>query len=190
MWLWVIAIKLPTALLGFVMVPLLYRYRNTQYKDIPFWTKPWANFEDWLGQSPDGNDVGSLPRWWIKREGDDFKAWYRYHAIRNPANGLRSFSWISAKITPHKVRYKTNHYMERYDVSKMREQNIKTVWYVAWVDWKMGLEVIHLWSGGEKRHFNIKLGWRIEPNDIHGDPTKLGMTHASFASKVLPFREG
>ena len=188
MWALIICIKIPTALLGFVMVPLLYKYRNTLYKDLPFWTRPWANPEDWRGQSPDGNDVGSLPRWWIKREGDDFKAWYRYHAIRNPANGLRSFEWLDCDIIPEKVKFKTNRYMDRYDVSKIRELNLKTVWYIAWVGNRMGLEVIHIWN--DERHFNIKLGWRIEPNDMYGDVSKLGMRNASFASKILPFREG
>ena len=188
MWALIICIKIPTALLGLVVVPFLYPYRHTLYKDLPFWTRPWANPEDWRGQSPDGNDVGSLPRWWIKREGTTLYQWWRYHAIRNPANGLRSFEWLDADIIPEKVEFRTNHYMDRYDVSKIREQGKSTVWYIAWVGWRMGLEIIHIWN--DERHFNIKFGWRIEPNDINGDVTKLGVQDASFASKILPYRKG
>ena len=187
--LWWMILPVGVAPLGLVVVPLLYRYRNTDYSQLPFWTKPWANPEDWQGQSPDGNDVGSLPRWWIKREGDDFKAWWRYHAIRNPANGLRSYELLDLTIVPEKLEYRTNLYMDRYDVSKVRELNKKTVWYVCWQGWQMGFEIIHIWN--DEHHLNLKWGWRCEPNDKNAtDLDKLGIKDASFASKTLFYRKG
>ena len=186
MWLLMIAIKIPTALLGFIMVPLIYRYRHTDYGQLPSWTKPWANPEDWCGR---GNGNNSLPLWWIKKFGNTFKQFYRYHAIRNPANGLRSYELLDADIIPEKVRFKTNQEMKRYDVSKVRAGPKRTVWYFAWIGFRAGFEIIHIWN--DTNHLNIKFGWRIEPSDSYPDVVRnMGTEDASFASKILPYRKG
>jgi hypothetical protein len=93
MWLLFIAIKLPTAILGLVVVPLIYPYRATDYADLPFWTRPWANPEDHQG-GPKSVPGASLPKWWVEENGAGLGSWWRYNAIRNPANGLRSFEFF------------------------------------------------------------------------------------------------
>jgi hypothetical protein len=182
-------IKFPTALLGFVVTPFLYRYRHTDYKDLPFWTRPWANPEDWQGQSPDGNDVDSLPRWWHKLHGNGFKSWYKYHAVRNPANGLRAIEAFDMDIDPSRVKFATNGYMIRYEPPEVRALGKKLAVYVAWQGWQAGMKLIYIWN--DERHAVIKLGWRVEPRDVHAtDPDKMGIADASFAGKILPYRKG
>ena len=188
MWLLFLVVKIPVALLGLLVTPLLWRYRHTNYAILPFWTRPWANPEDWRG--PGNMPTGSLPKWWYLKEGSSFKSWYRYHAIRNPANGLRSFELFDLTIDPNKMRFvrSKNFGGRRYDISTIRDAGLKTVWYYAWQGWQSGFEFIHIWN--EERHFNIKFGWRVEPSDKEFYVANLGSDDASFASKILPYRKG
>lgn len=189
LWLLVMAVKLPTALMGTFMVPFLYKYREVDYKDLPWWTRPWANPEDWHGALGSWGEE-SLPWWWIKREGRGFKSWYTYHAIRNPANGLRSYSLFSANIDPEKLRYKRNSYHgAKYWPHQIRSSGHSTAWHVTWQGFKMGMEIVHIWNA--ERHLVIKLGFRMEPRDVAiPKGLDLGMTNASFASKFLLYRKG
>jgi hypothetical protein len=185
-WLGVLAVKIPTALSGFLIVPFLYKYRDVNYENLPSWTRPWANPEDWEGR---GNGSSSLPIWWIKLHGESLKSFYHYHAIRNPANGLRSYEWLDADIDPSLVEWSTNYYMPRYEPSTLRKVEKKTIWYIAWVGYRAGIKIIHIWN--DERHLVIKFGWRIEPSDRHEtDTDTLGLKDASFASKILFYRKG
>ena len=185
-WIAVVPIKFATAVSGFAMIPLLYKYRNTTYKKLPFWTRPWANPEDWEGGY--GTESNSLPKWWIKEYGISFKSWYHYHAIQNPANGLRSFKLFSLHIDPDKMEYKAYPYMNRYEPPEIRKSGRKAAGYIAWQGFKMGLKVIIIWN--DKRHLVIKLGFRVEPRDKVDFVDDLGTQNASFAGKVLVYREG
>ena len=190
-WVVVIAVKIPTALAGIIMVPILWRYRAVHLDDLPFWAIPWANPEDWTG-GPQGVVGDSLPAWWIKREGNDFKAFFHYHAIRNPANGLRSYEWIDLEIEQSKVQFYTPDYYRFYEPwhFKKLENPPKTAWYFAWQDWQAGFKLVHIWS--EDRYLEIKLGWRVEPRDAYEpiDPNgQRAIDGAGFATKFLPYRE-
>lgn len=219
MWLLYLAIKIPVALSGSVMVAIIYFYRNTPYDRLPFWTKPWANPEDWMGR---GNMIaGSLPKWWFIKEGSGFKSWYHYHAIRNPANGMRSYEFFDLTIDPNEMEFvrSSNFSERRYDVSAVRNAGLKYVWFYAWQGLQAGFEFIYIWHGAytrtrkhinavgkwwqvwkwevveimkvyPARHLNIKLGWRIEPSDKEYFVDNMGTQDASFASKILPYREG
>ena len=100
-WILFIAIKLPTMLLGLLVVPLLYRYRHRPFHEVPKVFLPWLNPEDWN----DGHrgTPESLPQWWMNQEGAGFKCWYDYHAKRNPAKGLRNFESIDLDFNPELV---------------------------------------------------------------------------------------
>lgn len=179
-------IKLPTILLGLVMVAFLYRYRKTDYADLPWWTRPWSNLEDWQGGDP-GYGEESLPWWWIKREGLGFKSFYKYHAIRNGADGLRSFAPFVVHVDPRRIRYSTETYLLWYEPWKLRELGLKSALYLCWQGWKAGLKWVYIHD--EVNHTVLKLGWRIEPKyksltyeDVEGD--KLLQTR-SFATKFL-----
>ena len=192
-----ICIKIPTSLFGFFVVPFLYPYRDTDYKDLPWWTRPWSNLEDWTGQP--GNFKSSLPRWWVlntdfhpdyKGHGTGFKSFYQYYALQNSANGLRSFKLLDLAIDPSKVQYKTNFKMKRYEPNEVRKLALTTVWYWAWQGFQAGFKIIHIWN--DERHLVIKLGWRVEPEDASGGDKyfDIGMENASFAGKVLLYRKG
>ena len=181
-----LAIKIPAALLGFIVIPLMHVYRHTKYDDLPWWTRPWANPEDWEGQV--NSDQYSLPKWYVDSRGVGFKQFYQYHAIRNPANGLRSFELLDLDIVPALVKYKTNIVLKRYEPNALRSVKIKTAWYFAWQGYRSGLKIIHIWN--DERHLVIKFGWRVEPKDATSEIVNIGTEDASFAGKILPYRKG
>ena len=188
MWALMLAIKIPTALAGFVVVPLLYPYRFRDYDTLPFWTRPWANPEDWEGGHMSYR--ASLPKWWVNRHGTDLKSFYKYHAIRNPANGLRSFEVLDLDIDPDRVEYRTSWYSERYEPKTLRAANRKSGGYIAWQGIRAGCKYVRVWN--EERHFVFKFGWRIEPKDktVPIDPDGLRHEDAGFATKLLVYRNG
>jgi len=186
LWLGFLLIKIPTALLGLIMVPAIYRFRFTGYENLPWWTRPWANPEDWEGN---GNGSGSLPLWWVNAHGVNFKSFFQYHAIRNPANGLRSFEWIDMDIDPARVEYRRSHAIVNFEPGNLRRLKIKTAWYIAWQGYQAGFQVYHIWS--DDRHLNIKFGWRVDPSDADTSlPKNMGVDDASFATKFLLYRRG
>ena len=192
-WVGMLALKIPTALLGFVVVPFLYPYRARDYEDLPFWTRLHANPEDWTG-GPEGVEGKSLPLWWVRREGSGFWSFYRYHAIRNPANGIRSIEALDLDIIQDKIRYWTPRYLPYYEPWYLRrefEMELRSCGYICWQGWKAGAKFVYLWS--PSRHFVFKFGWRVEPRDAHEplDPDgQRAQEGAGFASKLLPYREG
>ena len=146
MWLINIAIKLPTVILGIVMVALLYLYRKREFDDVPKVFLPWQNPEDW-----NGGTVGtehSLPQWWINENGAGFWSWYHYHAIRNPANGLRNFDFIDLDLKEWKIDYWTPKYLKWYEpwYVKREHPELKTYGYVAWQGMKAGVKIEHIWN--------------------------------------------
>lgn len=215
MWIVMICIKIPTAFFGFFVVPFLYQYRDTDYKDLQWWTRPWSNPVNWTGQP--GNYKSSLPLWWVedsdvyeyyKGLGTGFWSFYRYYARRNSANGLRSFKWLALNIDPSKVKYKTNFKMKRYEPNEVRKLALTTAWHFTWQGFKSGFKIIHIWPDKKKdthywffgsrvirkgpRHLVIKLWWRIEPEDASGGDKyfDIEMKSAGFALKVLLYRWG
>jgi len=189
MWVVIIAIKIPTALAGPIVVPILYAYRKRNFDDVPKVFRPWQNPEDWLG-GPEGTEH-SLPQWWINEKGIGFWSWWHYHAIRNPANGLRNFEWIDLEPVPEEIKYWTPYYLRRYEPNAMRKANLKNAGYICWQGLRMGCKYVHVW--GPDRHFVFKFGWRIGPNDALGymDPDgQRAIDGAGFATKLLPYREG
>jgi len=185
MWAGMLAIKIPTWLLGFVMVLFLHKYRHKNYDTLPWWTRPWANPEDWEGQSNSG--TYSLPDWYIEKHGVGFRQFYQYHAIRNPANGLRSFELLDLDIAPEKVRFITKLEAWPYEPAIIRGMFLKSNWYFAWQGYRAGFKYIRIWN--DERHFVMKFGWRVEPRDAT-DTVDSPDEDSSFATKFLPYRKG
>jgi hypothetical protein len=191
-WILFVAIKLPTAILGFVVVPFMYSYNDVKYDSLPGWMRPWANPEDWLGGH--ATFEASLPKWWVDKKGTGFKSFYQYHAVRNPANGLRSYEWLDLDIDMAKVRYMTPRLLKFYAPWYLRQEqglsHVKTIGYICWQGFRAGVKVVHLWN--EERHLVIKFGWRVEPRDASTpiDPNGLRVRDSGFASKFLPYRRG
>jgi hypothetical protein len=186
------ALKAPVALCGAFMVPLLYPYRNKPQSEVPKILLPWLNPEDWY-DGPMGG-AHSLPQWWKDREGEDFKSFFRYHAIRNPANGLRNFDILKVDLKEgnEDIRFYTPKYLKFYDPWYVNKHypELKSYWYLCWKGWKLGFKYVRHWN--KERHTEIKLGWRVEPRDKVVGPDVAGQKYgggAGFASKVLLWRE-
>lgn len=187
LWALFLAIKVPTIATGWVMVAALARYRDRDYADLPWWTRPWSNLEDWRGQV--NHYQGCLPRWWVLEHGVGFWSFYRYHALRNGADGLRSFEWLDLDVDPARVRYWTPEFFVRYEPAQARAAHKRTIGYIAWQGLRAGTKVVRIWS--DERHLVIKLGWRVEPNDAH-DPYGPPELHQNegFSTKFLAYRRG
>ena len=172
------------------MVPLIYPYREVEYDDLPWWTRPWANPEDHKGGH--ASYAESLPKWWIDRAGIGFWSWYKYHALRNGANGLRSFEWFDLDIDPERVEFVTPILYANYSPWYMRKHfpAVKTYWHLTWQGWQAGFKFIHHWN--DERHLEFKIGWRVRPRDKTDgiDPDGLRVRDAGFASKLLVYRKG
>lgn len=126
-----------------------------------------------------------------KERGAKFGSYYKYHALRNPANGLRSYEWLDLDIEMDKVRYVTSGILYPYepDVMRGRDSPLTTSWYLCWQGLQAGFKLIHLWS--DKRHLVIKLGWRVQPQDATTPiPAGIRAEDAGFATKVLVYRKG
>ncbi len=187
MWALFIIIKIPVALLGLVVIAYMHRYRHDDYSGLPAWTRPWANPEDWHGQV--NTFQYSLPRWYVDKHGIGFRQFWRYHAIRNPANGLRSFELLDLDIVPDLVRFVTPERHNRYEPKRARAWGAKTIGYIAWQGFRAGFKLVHIWN--DERHLVIKIGWRVEPQDACDDSIQtIGMEDASFATKFIPYRKG
>ena len=190
-WAWVLwwvfqaAVKLPTMILGLLVVPALYKYRYTDLQNMPAWSKPWVNPEDWTGGVLGNKDA--LPDWWIKENGNGFWSFYKYHAIRNPADGLRNFPKWNLQISPRMVEYWTPEFHNHYEPWFIKKPGVYG--YIAWQG---------IWCGAklqwirENTYTEIKIGFRVEPRDKHfplPPNSARRILGASFASKFIPARE-
>lgn len=182
LWAASIAVKAPTWALGFFVVPFLWRYRYTELDNLPLWAIPWANPEDWHGGFK--NYDGSIPTWYRERMKDRPEWWqfYRYHAMRNPADGLRNIEWLQLWIKKEKVWYWTPKFMTHYEPWWDRTPGWRG--YVAGQGPYVGFKI--QWVR-KKTYSEIKFGFRVEPNDAKRDlPDTSARKHlgASFASKI------
>ena len=181
-------IKFVTAVLGLFTIAYMWKWRNTTFDEVPKWTTPWLNPEDWHGTF--NHYVNSLPRWWVQLQGTNFKSFWWYHAIRNPANGLRNIEWLDMDIVPDKVKFiHSKTYLTKYEPSVLRKLSLATGWYLAWQGFHAGFKIVHIWNN--ERHLVIKIGWRVEPLDATDrDRPQVLLDDASFASKILLWRKG
>jgi len=187
-WMLFLIIKIPTAIAGLFVIPLLYWWRYDHYKNLPFWTRPWANPEDWTGGPMTYTE--SLPKFWALEKGIGFISWYTYHAIRNPANGLRSYEWLDIDIDQKKVMYITPQYLTYYApwYVRMENEELNTYWYLCWQGLRAGFKFVHHWNAD--RHIVIKFGWRVDPRHSIVTEETLMTQDGSFAGKFLVYRKG
>lgn len=211
-WLFQLALKVPVALLGLVVVPFLYRKRYTPLADMPAWSLPWVNPEDWIGGFL--NYGGSIPLWWknktyvplkykhrtvinwarkllkkqpwevpVKAYGDSKWSFYKYHAIRNPADGLRNFPKLQLRINKDMVHYWTPKYYDHYEPWSDRTPGWRG--YAAWQNVHLGIKVQWI---RENSYSEFKFGFRVEPRDAHHelpDSSARKALGASMATKLI-----
>ncbi len=190
LWLgYLIFVKLPVNALGLIVTLFTYKYRNTDYKDVPKRFKLWLNIEDWQGGI---NQWGaeSLPMWWINREGLGWKSHYKYHAIRNGGDGLRTTRIGGVAVDPDKIRSVVKPYMRWYEPWKLREQGRTSALYLTWQGLKAGLKYVRVYDDEKDAiHTVFKIGYRIEPKyaaltelEVQKDPL---LQIRCFATKFL-----
>lgn len=181
MWLVQLVFKLPMWALGFAVMPLMYQKRYTPLDQLKWYQKLFANPEDWQGGHL--NYSGSVPTWYRNKFPDksEFYQFYRYHAVRNPADGLRNIKWLQLWIEPEKVRFKTPLYLKHYEAWYHDAPGV--YWYVAWQGVYAGLKV--LWVEKDK-YTEFKFGFRVTPADCEGlsDTSARKALGASMASKL------
>lgn len=190
-WVGMLMIKVPTVLAGFLVIPLLYLYRHRNFDDVPKIFLPWQNPEDWV-DGPEGTEH-SLPQWWVNREGSGFYSWWHYHAVRNPANGLRNYEWVDLEIVPDKVKFWTPEYLRFYEPWHTRKHHpeLKSYGYICWQDWRMGVKFVHIWPDLERdivwRIPNVSkllpwhwLSWKDLPNMVDVTLVEKGPKHLTL----------
>ncbi len=205
LWAAMLVIKVPWLVSGWFMVPFLYKYRNTDYVSLPKWTKPWTNLEDWHGRPQ--SYKASLPKWWVLYriskgfEGTDFRSFYRYHAWRNGADGIRAYKFLNVNPYDGGIKYKTPFYMAPYSPKELRKAGKRAGGYFCWQGWQAGMKWLIIWN--DNWHSSIQLGWRIRPRhakspinarekrQLASDPGwMLAFTHKDFSSSPRPLRKG
>lgn len=168
--------SLPYTLAGYVITPFLYKYRAEPYAALVA-AKPrlsaWINPEDWTGgwrEFP--AEYGCIP----PDLQEDFKgAWgfYRYHALRNAAGGLKAADWHNLPLTGPIYAVESEAGIKSYEdwwLWKYRKPEPgKSYWYVAWQGKHAGFKYIRYFSlRGTLYFYECKLGWRIVPQDSGG----------------------
>jgi hypothetical protein len=205
---WVVqaALKLIVLVPGLFVVPFLYKYRFTELDNLPLWAMPWANPEDWHGGHKNYN--GSIPPWWQKKEylpikqwirklfrrdyhyetyGESLYSFWRYHARRNPSDGLRNLDFLQLWIDKERVWFWTPRLMEHYEPWHDRRPGWRG--YMAGQGPYIGIKI--QWVR-DSSYSELKLGFRVEPRDaIYELAENSARRHlgASFASKLIFHRE-
>ena len=191
-WIGNIAIKLPTLFAGFIMVIPLYFYRKRAFDEVPKIFLPWQNPEDWNDRIM--GTENSIPQWWVNEMGTGFWSFYKYHAIRNPANGLRNYDFIDLDLKEGEIYYWTPTYYKHYAPWYVGKYNIKTCGYIAWQGWKAGVEIIHIWPELQRdikfKFFNLAyLNWFIWP-EVKGSPLIKEYTLLEASKRYFVFKFG
>lgn len=182
-----IALKAVVLVIGLVFMPLTYKYRNTPIGEVPRYLTILINPEDQLGGFPGFED--SLPAFWKKEYGTGRWAHYKYHAIRNPSDGLRNFKILNVVPDPDKIKYITNVELRHYEPFLLGNGDL--AYYFCWQGFYLGMHIVYVWS--DTRYLTFKFGFRIHPadadiNNIDPKGTRA-LLGASMATKFLPYRE-
>ena len=139
-------LKAAAKLVGLVVVPFTFPWRFTAYWAVPAYYKPWINPEDWTGgwrNHP--KDYQCIPKD-LQPRYKGFWGFYRYHALRNGASGLRNYKWFLRKLRP-----------EQIDVMS------KGPWTFVWT---RSIGMVYF----DKGPVEAKFGWRLTPSDYIPNP--------------------
>jgi hypothetical protein len=165
-----IALRVAGFLAGLLMVPLMYATGNK-----PAWLfRPWhdpTGIPDWWYAKADGL-AGVFPRFW-------------WSAIRNPANGLRSYPLLSCDVKPSRVEWRDNDLPT--NPGPLRRTGKRVAWYYCWHGAYSGLWLCVLWN--KRRHMKLRIGWKLVPDEEQFENEWKPM-RAGFALSVLPYRRG
>lgn len=166
-------------LVGFVMVPLMLLCDNR-----PAWLfRPWYNPEDGMHG----------PIWWlnyVEKRGHALSKRFPsfwWSAIRNPANGLRSYPILSVipregevDFLPRPLTGPSND----PNPGVLRALGAKYAWHYCWQDYYAGFWLCIIWNNN--KHAKFRIGWKLLPHYRY-DPVDVQL---GFAGSILPWRNG
>jgi hypothetical protein len=164
-------LKALVTLVGLVAVPFMLLT-----KDRPKWLwRPWSN--------PTDGNYG--PSWWPRYAQNHWFAKYFpnywWCAIRNPANGLRTYKYLTVSVDD---TYKFKGNGLPVEPSQLRELEKRFGWFYAWQGIYSGFWICAVWT--KKRHMKFRIGWKIVPEQYREwRPEKAG-----YALAFLPWRKG
>jgi hypothetical protein len=162
-----IPVRLSIVLLGLVLVPLALWYYDRTGR-WPWLLKTWHNPEDPVWDLPSWYAEHYAPAHWAAKRFPRF--WW--FAVRNPANGMRT--WFKPRATYKDIKWRgsvdpvtaraNGGSVFRYRYSGL----LAEFWYIrAW---------------NPERHFRFRLGWKL------GQP--LGENALGYALQLMPYRKG
>jgi hypothetical protein len=151
-------VKIPVIILGLIMVPVMWFFRDVPHADVSKALLLWCNPEDWYGGYrklpleyncvPDDTYDGNHGFWY----------YFRYHALRNGGDGLRNYKWHTCRYVHESM------HLVREDKDGYRIQQGK---YGS-----MGKQV---------GKFYLKYGYRQTPKDVREgyDPDSIRWNHGA-----------
>lgn len=158
--------------LGLVAVPVMLACRERPRwlwrpwidpTGIPGWYWPYAA-QHWLAKH--------FPRWW-------------WLAIRNPANGLRTYPWLSCDVDMTRLEWRDNG--QPTNPGPLRARGKRVGWFYAWQGVYSGLWLCVLWT--KTRHMKVRIGWKLVPDEAQFID-EWRPERAGFAAAVIPWRRG
>lgn len=196
--------SLPFQVAGWFIMPFLWKYRAVdlaQMKAEHKWATPWMNPEDWTGGYLNhGPEMECIPKN-LREDYHGFWGFYRYHALRNRAHGLRNYDWFAPKLNEGHIEYLTNEYCESYSDwwlwSRGKAVPGKSYWYFASCNGSMdharllGFKYVRYFKAFDKlRYYECKFGWRVNPKDALGYNEKSLRWKYGTSATFQPFKIG
>jgi hypothetical protein len=177
LWLPMAALKAVTILCGLVAVPLMLLTDNR-----PAWLwRPWANPSDGIHGPDWWSRYLELRGNWLAKRFPSF--WWS--AVRNPANGLRTYRFVTVKIDPNRVESRGNYLPT--NPGPLRRAGGRVGWFYAWHGLYSGFWLCVAWT--DAKHMKLRLGWKILPED-KDEVEEWRADGAGFAMAFLPWRDG
>ena len=174
LWAPMLVLRAVVAALGLVMVPLMLAFTNR-----PAWLfRPWY-------------DPTGVAQWWpayVEREGNAFVKrfpMFWWFAIRNPANGLRTYSGLACDVFQSQLKWRDNDLPT--NPKPLRATGKRLGWFYAWHGVYSGFWACVLWN--KTHHAKFRIGWKLVP-DEEQFRHEWKPDRAGFAASVLPWRKG
>lgn len=170
-------VRLPLILLGFIVVPIAYKFREGNH--FPKWAWIWDNKED-----------GIFGATWFNKGVLDFKTCYRWSAVRNPANNMRFMKLITVL---HSDVKRTKIYGDKEIPNpKLARERGRAIWHLTLVKpgllWRFSYWYIK--AKPDNKHFRIRFGWKCTPEWIEGENLNEINKYSGVTFQLMPNRDG
>jgi len=166
-------LRIVTAAAGLIAVPLMLSTDNRPAWLWRPWHDPTGQASWWPAKAETRNPIARrFPNFW-------------WSAVRNPANGLRTYPLLTCDVDPLRLEWRDNDLPT--NPGPLRRTGERVGWFYAWQGAYSGLWLCVLWS--DSRHMKLRIGWKLVPDEDRFD-NEWRPERAGFAMSVLPFRRG